>query len=66
MTRPDRPEPPNIDNPDAPDFDAVAMQRAIRERMSQETAGMSFDEMQRYLREHTTIPLAPAPTQSAA
>lgn len=62
MTHPD-----HTPAPDPSRYDAVAAQRAIRERISQETAGMTYDELHRYLREHITVPFAPAaPTRTAA
>jgi len=46
--------------------DAVALQRQIREQVSRETAGMSFEELQRYLRSHITVPFAATPPHPAA
>ena len=47
----------------APDkaYDAVATQRQIREQISHETEGMSFEELQRYLHGHITVPFMPSP-----
>jgi hypothetical protein len=47
----------------APDkaYDAVATQRQIREQISHETAGMSLEELQRYLRSHINVPFTPLP-----
>jgi hypothetical protein len=51
------------ETPGAPDkvYDTVATQRQIREQISHETAGMSFEELQRYLRSHITVPFTPLP-----
>jgi hypothetical protein len=40
-------------------YDTVAAQRQIREQISHETEGMSFEELQRYLRSHITVPFMP-------
>lgn len=34
------------------EFDAVKMMREIRDRLSKEMAGMSYEEEKRYIREH--------------
>ncbi len=36
-------------------FDAVAMMRQIRDRMSREIEGMSYEEQKRYLRDRLQI-----------
>lgn len=60
---------PTSPKPDAPStgeksYDAVATQRRIREQISRETEGMSFEELQHYLRDHIAVPFRPDP-QSA-
>ena len=42
-------------------FDAVAMMRAIRDRLSQEVAGMSVAEQQAYIRQRLKGKRAPVP-----
>lgn len=37
-------------------YDAVATQRRIREQISRETEGMSFEELQHYLRARIAVP----------
>lgn len=45
-------------------FDAVALQRAIREQIRRETEGLTFDELQRYL--HMLVATGPrTPAQVA-
>jgi hypothetical protein len=51
--------------PDRP-YDAVATQRRIREQISRETVGMSFEELQQYLQSHITVPFTPSPHRRPA
>lgn len=57
------PTDPKFDAPSTGEksYDAVATQRRIREQISRETEGMSFEELQRYLRDHIAIPFRPDP-----
>src|SRR5580704_18255635 len=43
------------------EYDAVAIQRQIREQISHDTTGMSFEELQHYLHGHITVLFTPSP-----
>lgn len=44
---------------DEKDFDAVQTMRRIREELSRELAGKSFEQQKRYIRERVRVPYAP-------
>lgn len=49
-------------NKPAKSFDAVQMMRDIRDKLSAETQGMSFAELQAYMQQRLAQPVAASPS----